>query len=90
MDLAIYREKDVFERRNAANEAKKALLERLYLSVGYYYCQLTHALAAAQLSVPMAPRKVTLVKKVEKFAPVRLAPERASDPLAGVRFTVAV
>jgi len=26
--LAIYREKDVFERRNAANEAKKALLER--------------------------------------------------------------
>ncbi len=28
MDLAIYREKDVFERRNAANEAKKALLER--------------------------------------------------------------
>lgn len=28
MDLAIYREKDIFERRNAANEAKKALLER--------------------------------------------------------------
>jgi hypothetical protein len=28
VDLAIYREKDVFERRNAANEAKKALLER--------------------------------------------------------------
>jgi pyruvate-formate lyase len=26
--LAIYREKDVFERRNAANEAKKALLAR--------------------------------------------------------------
>ncbi|RVC18226.1 hypothetical protein EN879_30840, partial [Mesorhizobium sp. M7A.F.Ca.AU.002.02.1.1] len=26
--MAIYREKDVFERRNAANEAKKALLER--------------------------------------------------------------
>jgi hypothetical protein len=26
--LAIYREKDIFERRNAANEAKKALLER--------------------------------------------------------------
>jgi predicted transposase YbfD/YdcC len=26
--LAIYREKDVFERRNAANDAKKALLER--------------------------------------------------------------
>jgi hypothetical protein len=28
VDLAIYREKDIFERRNAANEAKKALLER--------------------------------------------------------------
>ena len=28
LDLAIYREKDIFERRNAANEAKKALLER--------------------------------------------------------------
>ncbi|BCG91810.1 hypothetical protein MesoLj131a_06740 [Mesorhizobium sp. 131-2-1] len=28
MDLAIYREKDIFERRNAANEAKRALLER--------------------------------------------------------------
>ena len=27
VDLAIYREKDIFERRNAANEAKKALLE---------------------------------------------------------------
>ncbi|TIU30411.1 MAG: hypothetical protein E5W38_18945 [Mesorhizobium sp.] len=26
--MAIYREKDIFERRNAANEAKKALLER--------------------------------------------------------------
>ena len=26
--MAIYREKDVFERRNTANEAKKALLER--------------------------------------------------------------
>ena len=26
--LAIYREKDIFERRNAANDAKKALLER--------------------------------------------------------------
>jgi hypothetical protein len=26
--LAIYREKDIFERRNAANEAKKALLAR--------------------------------------------------------------
>ena len=26
--MAIYREKDVFERRNAANEAKKALLAR--------------------------------------------------------------
>jgi len=26
--LAIYREKDIFERRNAANEARKALLER--------------------------------------------------------------
>jgi hypothetical protein len=26
--LAIYREKDIFERRNAANEAKRALLER--------------------------------------------------------------
>jgi hypothetical protein len=26
--LAIYREKDIFERRNAANEAKQALLER--------------------------------------------------------------
>jgi len=26
--LAVYREKDVFERRNAANEAKKALLAR--------------------------------------------------------------
>jgi hypothetical protein len=26
--LAIYKEKDIFERRNAANEAKKALLER--------------------------------------------------------------
>ncbi|TIW35601.1 MAG: hypothetical protein E5V71_18745, partial [Mesorhizobium sp.] len=26
--MAIYREKDVFERRNAAHEAKKALLER--------------------------------------------------------------
>jgi hypothetical protein len=28
LDLAIYREKDIFERRNAANDAKKALLER--------------------------------------------------------------
>lgn len=28
LQLAIYREKDIFERRNAANEAKKALLER--------------------------------------------------------------
>jgi hypothetical protein len=28
VDLAIYREKDIFERRNAANVAKKALLER--------------------------------------------------------------
>jgi uncharacterized protein DUF6481 len=28
VDLAIYREKDIFERRNAANEAKRALLER--------------------------------------------------------------
>ncbi|TIT55978.1 MAG: hypothetical protein E5W63_23155, partial [Mesorhizobium sp.] len=26
--MAIYREKDIFERRNAATEAKKALLER--------------------------------------------------------------
>jgi len=26
--LAIYREKDIFERRNAANEARKALLSR--------------------------------------------------------------
>ena len=26
--MAIYREKDIFERRNAANEAKRALLER--------------------------------------------------------------
>ena len=26
--MAIYREKDIFERRNAANDAKKALLER--------------------------------------------------------------
>ncbi|TIV63370.1 MAG: hypothetical protein E5V86_18995 [Mesorhizobium sp.] len=26
--MAIYREKDIFERRNAANEAKKALLAR--------------------------------------------------------------
>ena len=26
--MAIYREKDIFERRNAANEAKKARLER--------------------------------------------------------------
>jgi len=26
--LALYREKDIFERRTAANEAKKALLER--------------------------------------------------------------
>ncbi len=26
--MAIYREKDIFERRNAANEARKALLER--------------------------------------------------------------
>ena len=26
--MAIYRDKDIFERRNAANEAKKALLER--------------------------------------------------------------
>ena len=26
--MALYREKDIFERRNAANEAKKALLER--------------------------------------------------------------
>lgn len=26
--MAIYREKDIFERRNAANKAKKALLER--------------------------------------------------------------
>ncbi|MBZ9920033.1 hypothetical protein FJ937_06145 [Mesorhizobium sp. B2-4-4] len=26
--MAIYREKDIFERRNAANEAKKVLLER--------------------------------------------------------------
>jgi len=26
--LAIYREKDIFERRNAASDAKKALLER--------------------------------------------------------------
>jgi hypothetical protein len=26
--LALYREKDIFERRNAANDAKKALLER--------------------------------------------------------------
>ena len=26
--MAIYREKDVFERRNAANDAKKALLEK--------------------------------------------------------------
>ena len=26
--MAIYKEKDIFERRNAANEAKKALLEK--------------------------------------------------------------
>ena len=26
--MAIYKEKDIFERRNAANDAKKALLER--------------------------------------------------------------
>jgi hypothetical protein len=34
VDLAIYREKDIFERRNAANEAKKALLERFKAKPG--------------------------------------------------------
>lgn len=72
--MAIYREKDIFERRNAANEAKKALLERF---------KTRPAADDPQVLARQAERKAILAARAERDAEkARLKQERLAREAA--------
>ncbi len=80
--MAIYKEKDIFERRNAANEAKKALLERFKAKPAPDDPELLAKKAERQAIIEAREKRAIEKEKLKQERLAREAIERAEREAA--------